>query len=423
MRVAIIGLIALACALPAAADDWPHWRGPTRSDISGESSRFDEGAWPPGDPAWTASVGEGGSSPVAAAGCVYTLGWRDGSEHLECRDLPSGALHWTQSYSAPRHGRHHAGDEAHYSGPSATPEFDPQTGLLYTLGIDGDLNCWDVGHAGARVWGLNLYEAFGAGRRPDVGGGQRDYGYTCAPLALGEALVVEAGSPQGTLIALDRRTGERLWASECRDSAGHTGGMVPLTVEDIACVAVLTLHRLLIVRVDAGHEGETLAEFPWETHFANSIPSPVAFDDSIILTSGYSQSRTVRVRLSRTGAELVWEARNQFSKVGTPVVHDGRIYVAWQKLRCLDWETGALLWEGGRFGDDASLILTADERLIVFGARTLALCETATRSPGAYTELASRDGVCSARCWPHVVLSNGRILCRDRDGNFICATL
>ena len=419
----LIVALVLATALACPADDWPHFRGPARDGISAESSRHDEGAWPPGDPAWTAHVGEGGSSPIIAGGHVYTLGWRDGQDALECRDLATGELLWAQSTPAPQYGRFHAGDERLYSGPSATPELDAATGLLYTLGIDGDLACRDTTREGELVWSLNLYETFGAGQRPDVGGGVRDYGYTCAPMALDGALLVEAGSPQGTLIALDPRTGERLWASECTDPAGHTASMAPLTVDGIPCVAVMTLRGLLVARVDAGHEGQTLVQFPWETHYANSIASPAVLDDSIVLTSGYSQSRTVRVRITSAGAELVWEAKNRYSKVCTPIIHEGSIYFAWQKLRCLDWETGEQRWEGGRCGDDASLILTADERLIVLGAKTLALCETAARAPEAYTELSLRGSVGSDYCWPHVALSDGRLLCRDRDGNLLCFDL
>ena len=423
MRVTLALILVLA--IPCAADDWPHFRGPDRDGITAESSRFDDGAWPPGDPAWTAQVGEGGSSPIVAGGRVYAFGWRDGSDYLECRDLATGEVVWTQSAPAAQYGRFHRYDEGQYSGPSATPELDTETGLIYTLGPDGDLACRDTSSAGKLLWSLNLYDSFGAGQRPEVsvGGGIHDYGYTCAPLVLGDALIVEAGSPEGSLVALNKRTGERLWASECTDEAGHTGSIVPLNVEGITCVAVLTLRRLLVARVDRGHEGETVADFPWETQSAISLASPVVFGDSIVLTSGYSQSRTVRVRISAAGAEEVWEAKNRYSKVATPIVHDGHVYLSWQKVRCLDWETGEQRWEGGRFGDDATMILTADDRLIVLGAKTLALCETAVRSPDAYTELAKVKGVGSDSLWPHVVLSNGRILCRDRMGNMVCFAL
>lgn len=418
-RVAL--LLALLPAL-AGADDWPHWRGPNRDDTTGELSRWEEGAWPPGEPVWVASVGAGGSSPIVVGGRVYTLGWRDGADFVECRDAATGALLWSQSYPAPKWGRHHAMDESVYHGPSSTPEFDAQTGYLYTLSLDGDLNCWDTGHEGARVWGRNLIDDFAVPQRPPIGGRVHDYGYTSAPLVYGEWLLVEVGAPDGNLMAFDKRTGEVRWVSSCTDPAGHTGGLAPLEVEGVPCVAVLTLHRLLVVRLDAGHEGETLTEYPWETSYAQSIATPVPFGDSVVLTSGYSQSRTVRVRITAGGAELVWEAKQRYSKVCTPIVRDGAVYFAWQKLRCLDWETGELRWEGGSFGDDASLLLTGDDRLIVFGHRALVLCEGAARAD-AYTELSRRAGVGGAASWPHVVLADGRLYARDLEGTLMCFDL
>lgn len=419
MRVVLVLTLLPTLAL---AEDWSHWRGPSRDGATAESSRWEDGAWPPGEPAWTASVGVGGSSPLVVGGRVYTLGWRDDADHLECREAATGALLWAQSYPAPKWGRHHAMDESLYRGPSSTPEFDAQTGYLYTLSLDGDLNCWDTGREGARVWGRNLIDDFAVPQRPPTAGRVHDYGYTSAPLVHGEWLLVEVGAPTGNLMAFDKRTGAVRWASECADPAGHTGGPAPLRVDDIPCVAVLTLHRLVVVRLDAGHEGATFAEFPWETSFGQSIASPMPFGDSVVLTSGYSQSRTARVRITPGGAELVWEARNLFSKACTPVVRDGAVCFAWQKLRCLDWETGALRWEGGSFGDDASLLLTGDGRLIVFGHRALVLCEGPARA-NAYTELSRRADVCGAASWPHVVLADGRLYARDLDGTLLCFDL
>ena len=95
------------------------------------------------------------------------------------------------------------------------------------------------------------------------------------------------------------------------------------------------------------------------------------------------------------------------SKVCTPVIHGGHVYFAWQKVRCLDWETGEQKWEGGSFGDPGSCVVTADDRLIVYGGNgKLALVETAERSPTEYKELAVRDRplqdprLAARRCWP-----------------------
>jgi hypothetical protein len=148
------------------ADDWPHWRGGSRNSHGGESSGWQGGEWIDPKPVWNANVGEGSTSPIVAAGRLYVLGWSDGRDRLHCLDAVSGKRLWTTEYAAPRHARHATGDEGLYSGPTATPEFDPATGSLYTLGSDGELACWDTRQNGKLVWRMNLYERFDAPQRP-----------------------------------------------------------------------------------------------------------------------------------------------------------------------------------------------------------------------------------------------------------------
>ena len=72
---------------------------------------------------------------------------------------------WSVNYKCPKYGRFHMGDEGLYSGPSSTPEYDPTTKLLYTVSTDGDLNCWDSGAEGKKLWGRNLYDDYKAERQ------------------------------------------------------------------------------------------------------------------------------------------------------------------------------------------------------------------------------------------------------------------
>jgi outer membrane protein assembly factor BamB len=416
------GLLILTAFLPLPAADWPHWRGPQRNDTSTEESGWKPGMpWLPRDVAWSVNVGEGSTSPVVVQGRLFTLGWRDGQDHVVCLDATTGKRQWRVSYKAPRYGRHATGDEGLYSGVTATPEYDASTGLLYTLGVDGDLHCWDTARSGARVWSLNLYEKYGVRQRPRIGrSGLRDYGYTTAPLIQGDLLIVEVGADEGNLMAFDKRSGQRRWVSQSKDQAGHTGGPVPMTVEGKPCVAVLTLRHLLVVRIDGEQAGRTVAEYAWETEFANSIATPAVHEDHVLITSAYNHESICKLKITLQGAKKVWEAPYA-SGVCTPVVHRGHIYWAFQKLRCLDLATGRQLWEGGSFGDAGSCILTADERLIVWGKQgKLVLAETAGRSRGKYVELAVRDSLSSTDVWPHVVLADGRLFCKDRLGQLAC---
>lgn len=425
-RGAVSGLLVLAGMLAAlglaTAEDWPYWRGPNRNDTTSGDSGWDDGAWPLGEPTWTVNVGRGASSPLIAGDRAYAMGWADGQDTVYCLDAATGQEVWRQSYRCPQYGRYHHGDEGAYDGVSSTPSYDRDTGYLFTLSTDGDLNCWDTNRGGARAWGLNLYDSFRVLRRPDTGGGRRDYGYTTSPLIYADWVVVEVGAEEGALVAFDKTSGRRQWASECRDAAGHTGGLVPMTVEGVPCIAVLTLHRLLVVRLDPGREGATLATHDWETDLGNNIVTPAVEGDGVILTSGYNINRMAKVKVSSGGATELWEQR-YISKVCSPVIHNGHVYFAWGRLRCLDFQTGQQRWEGGSFRDDSSCLVTSDGRLIVFGSQAIALVETADRSPDSYRELSVRKGVGSSQTWPHVALANGRLYAKDREGNLFCFAL
>ncbi|MEX0712581.1 MAG: PQQ-binding-like beta-propeller repeat protein, partial [Pirellulales bacterium] len=328
-RIVAAGLLVACLMGPgwrASAEDWPHWRGPQRNGVVAEHSGFKGGEWPAGEAAWNKNVGEGSSSPLVVAGRLYTMGWRDGRDTVLCLDAATGNEIWHQSYPCPRFGRRAMGDEGLYSGPQSTPEYDAATRLLYTLSIDGDLNCWDTASQGRKVWGLNLYQQYDVPRRPQHRrSGHRDYGYTTAALAQGEWLIVEVGDDEGTLMSFDKRSGVRVWTSECKDPAGHTGGPVPITVEGVPCIAVLTYQGLLVARLDAGNEGRTVATYEWSTDFANNIATPAVHGNSVLITSGYNRNAICRIDVSLAGARKAWE-QPLHSKICSPIVHQGHVY-------------------------------------------------------------------------------------------------
>lgn len=404
-------------AIPSIADDWPGWRGPNRNDVVGESSGWTGKDWLSPDVAWKKNVGEGSTSPIVVGDRLFVMGWRDGKDFLYCLQAETGEENWSTSYKCPRYGRLATGDEGLYSGPTSTPEYDKATGLLYSLSCDGDLICWDTNKRGQRIWSVNLYETYTIHRRPKVGrSGQRDYGYTTAPLVHDNWVIVEAGADEGTLLAFDKSTGKQVWRSEARGPAGHTGGVTPINVEGIPCVAVMTFNGLLITRLDAGHEGRTVAQYEWITDFVNNIATAAVFENYVLITSAYNHQAICKLEITLKEARKIWEQPFP-SKVCSPIIHNGYVYFAWQRMRCLDFATGEQKWEGGAFSDPGSCILTKDNRLIIWGGQgRLALVDTADRSPSKYNELASTDRVFSTDVWPHVVLANRRIFCKDRKG-------
>lgn len=418
-------ILILLLSATVESGDWPHWRGPARNDVVSEASGWDGKTWIKGE-LWQAAVGEGSSSPIVVGSRVYLTGWSDNRDTLVCLNADTGKEVWRQQYSSPRYGRVAVGDQSLYSGACSTPEYDSETGWLFTLSVDGDLNAWDTKTEGKQAWSLNLYQRYEAKRRPEVAvrkRTQRDYGYMSSPLVVGDQLIVEAGGKAGNLVAVDKRTGRELWTSENRDEAGHTGGPVPITIEGVPCVAILTLRNLVVTRIDGANAGKTVAVYPWTTDFANNIPTPAVFKNSVIITSAYNHYAMCRVDVTLAGATRAWE-NELASGVCSPLIHDGRVYWAWRGVHCVDFETGKELWSGGKVGSQGSCILTSDDRLVVYANKgDLSLVETAKRSPQKFTQVAAAGVLSRTDAWPHVVLANGRLICRDRAGSVRCVAV
>ena len=418
-------LLVLLMAIPVESADWPHWRGPARNDVSQEASGWDGKTWLKGE-LWQAAVGEGSSSPIVVGNQVFLTGWAENRDTVFCLDADTGKELWKQRYDSPRYGRFAVGDQSLYSGACSTPEYDPASHVLFTLGVDGDLNAWDTRQQGRRLWSLNLYDRYKAVRRPEVAvrrKTQRDYGYVSSPLISQDHLIVEVGVQSGNLVAFDKRTGKEQWRSENRDEAGHTGGPVPMTVEGVPCVATLTLRNLVVTQIAGLSAGKTIATYPWTTDFANNISTPAVSGDSVIVTSAYNHVAVCRLKVTLQGATKVWE-NELASGVCSPIIHDSKVYWAWNGVHCVDFESGKELWSGGKVGSQGSCILTEDDRLIVYANRgDLSLVETAKRSPKNYAQLAAESVLSRTDAWPHVVLANGRLICRDRSGSVRCVAV
>ncbi|MBM3237787.1 hypothetical protein FJZ31_15975 [Candidatus Poribacteria bacterium] len=437
LSITVFALIdATTVALGA---DWPQWRGPNRKDITPESSGWPD-SWPP-KRIWSKNVGRGCTSPIIVDGRLYVMGWQGegnlrenpiGTDTVYCFNALTGEELWKQTYSCRYQSRVRTGDEGAYGGPSSTPAFDPQTGYLYTLSIDGDLRCWNTKQKGQLVWPKNFYDEYNIPQRPPPSspsphagregvGGQRDYGFTSSPLIQGDLVIVEVGDNEGTVMAFNKRTGQRQWRSTCNEPAGHTSGPVSLTVQGISCLANLTLRKLVVMRTDKGHEGQTMAEYDWQTDYANNIATPAVFDNQIVLTSSQNVSSTCLVEVSLNGVREKWRTR-EHSQVSSPVIYKGCIYLADGSFKCLDFETGQLKWKGGNFDHGSCLITAGDDKVIAFGRGKLVLIE-AFPADNQYHELSSVKEIVPDVCYPHVVLSDGIICCKDKAGNMVCFSL
>ncbi|HSG69180.1 MAG TPA: PQQ-binding-like beta-propeller repeat protein [Planctomycetaceae bacterium] len=424
----VLVAIAVASGSASSAEDWPHWRGLHRNDKVDEHSGWKDGAWKLAE-RWKINVGEGSTTPVVIGNRLYTMGWKDNRDTVICLDTENGKTFWSKGYPSPRYARNSEGDEGLYFGTTSSPEFDPESQFLYTLSCDGELICWDTTRQGETVWKMNLYDEYKMPKRPGNGERKnrhvRDYGYTTAPLVYKNWLIVEVGAPSGTVRAFDKKTGKSIWVSEYNNFAGHSGSPVVMSVEGTPCLLIFAQFELVAMRLDKGHEGETIGTYPWNSEYANNILTPTIAGEEVLISSFHSHERTskpatCKLTVTLTGFRRDWE-QPLGSHIGSPIIHKDRVYIAGPHLYCLDWRTGETVWEGENFNYGASCVLTQDERLIVLGNRgELLLAESAVHSPEKFTALASRKTLSGKDLWSHVVLANRKIYCKDVVGNLLC---
>src|SRR5947209_9056937 len=199
----------LALVLPGAtafADDWPQWQGPDRTADSKEPGLLKE--WPKDGPplAWKANgIGEGMGGVAISGSRIYTTGDSDGSAWLYALNESDGKEVWKAKIG--RGGK--LGNVFRPAGPRATPTVDGDR--LYVLGQHGDLVCFTT--EGKEVWRTNYVK--------DLGGIVPVWGFSESPLVDGDKLVCTPGTEDGTLMALDKKTGKPIW--KCQVPEGPTG--------------------------------------------------------------------------------------------------------------------------------------------------------------------------------------------------------
>jgi len=175
---------------------WPHLRGPRYNAHSDETGLAD--SWPPEGPPvlWTQELGSGYSALVAVGNQVYTQRQTLADQSVVCLDADTGELVWEHSYGWPYE------PGGMYPGPRATPTYGD--GLLVFAAPDGLVGCLRAAD-GRRMWAVNVKEKFR--------GRGTEFGYACSPLLEDGKVIVPAGGPEASVVALDLRDGSPVWTS------------------------------------------------------------------------------------------------------------------------------------------------------------------------------------------------------------------
>lgn len=285
------------------------------------------------------------------------------------------------------------------NGPRATPTIAGD--IVVGLGARGALVALDR-RTGETLWARHL--------RQDFGATAPRWGYAGSPLVDGDLVLVDAGGSEGAgVIALALDSGEEVWRA--LDTKAGYAAPVPIDVGGLRQTVFFTADRLAGVETATGR---ALWQLPWKTSYDVNAATPVIVPpDRLFVASGYGVGGallqleviddSVQVReLWRTS-----EMKNQFS---TSVLFRGHLYgFDGSIFMCIEAATGERLWRTRGFGHGS--LLAADGRLIVLSDDgSLALVEP---SPAEYRELA-RVQLFDSRTWTMPSLADGKLYVRDQ---------
>lgn len=340
----------------AVLRNWPQWRGP-----------WANGTAPSADPplSWSEThgvrwklklPGHGTATPIVWENLVYVL-------TAVPQDKPAGAASGTTTPSAtggpggmtetsdraqaftvlaydrstgkpawertPRRQVPHAGHHRDHGYASASPTTDGEV-LIAHFGSYGTY-AYDL--QGKLLWEKDLGDmrtrnSFGEGSSPVLHGNT--------------VLILWDHEEADFLVALDKRTGAELWRQSREEP---TGWCTPVVVRHGDKTQVVVNGTNKVRSYDLA-TGALLWECGGQT--ANAIPSPVGFEDRVLVTSGFRGSALMAIRLDRTGDltgtdAILWSYNRHTPYVPSPLVCDGLLYLFAENnamLSVMDARTG-----------------------------------------------------------------------------------
>jgi len=400
-------LAAWALALPlATADDWPRFMGPRQDNTSAETGlAFD---WPKGGPpeVWRKRLGPSFSPPVVAGGTLIAFHRIMNDEVIEAVDARTGERRWQFRYPTRYNDRYR-----YNGGPRSSPTIDD--GRVYTHGAEGVLTCLDL-ETGRKAWQRPLNR--------DLGAPQAFFGVGTPPVIDGDVIVLNPGGPDGAgIVGVDTRTGKTLW--KATDHGASYSAPVVRTVGDQRLAFVLTAEGLVVLEPKTGTVRHT---HRFRSVYRESVnaASPVVVGDVVMLSAAYRVG-SVSLQVTPDGLAPLWRDKESLQcHWATPIHHEGFLYGVDGRheeeaaLKCVDWDTGIVLWTAPRGLGRMTSILVQGHLLAMAERGHLVLIEA---NPERYVQKQAVK-VLSPPCWAPPVLAGGLVYVRN-ETDLLCLDL
>ncbi len=405
----VAGAAVTTLAQPRPAD-WPGWRGANRDGRSPDRGLLAQ--WPQGGPrlVMTAkNLGAGFSSVAVTGGRIYTMGDRDGAQHVIALSDSDGREVWSARVGP-------VWDDE-YAGPRGTPSVSD--GMVYAVGTEGDIVALDAA-TGQERWRRHFVRDFG-GRM------MSSWKFAESPLVDGDRVIVTPGGRDAIMVALDRKTGRDIWRATMGafQSRGPEGaGYASIVISNgggVKQYVQLTGRGVISVRASDGW-------FMWGYgRVANgtaNIPTPIVAGDHVFASSGYGTGAAL-LKINPAG-DRTTVSEVYFLDPGTFQNHHGNMVLVGSHIYgghghnrgipiALELSTGDVAWGGNirNAGQGSAAVAYADGHLYFRYQNGVMMLIEAT--PQGYREKGSFE-IPNVRnpSWSHPVVINGRLYLREQ---------
>lgn len=411
----LIAIASLGSTSLLTSADWPHFLGP-RQDLHSEETGLDFNFTEKGAKLlWEVERGKGHAGPVVADGKLVFIHQVEKKEQIRCLDAGTGAEIWEHSYPV---------DVAQSYGivdaPRSSPVIDPETGLVYTLGNDGDLICFALAD-GKIAWQVKLPQLFGPS--PFF------FGYGSCPLIFKEKLIVHAGAEGACLAALNKKDGTVIWQT---DHAWHGSYASPVVTKINGQDRILVFAGGMVKPPTGGllcvnpEDGKIDSEFSWRSdNFASvnaTTPVPCG-ENRVFLTEDYGLGGVMLEYGPDFTPRVLWTSPEFGCQFQTPLYHEGVIYGFGGNgglMLAYDVASGSHLWNEAFYqttipwkGRDVPISL-GHAHLIHIDGGFLCLTEDGALirmelSAAGFRILSSTRLFYAPETWAPPVVSNGRL--------------
>lgn len=417
--LASVSLVSAAPDSRPSSADWPQWRGPARDGISKETGLLTQ--WPQAGPplAWKAAgLGSGLSSLAIVDGKIYTMGDKDGAQHVIALSGKDGKVLWATKIGAPW--------EDQFAGPRGTPAVDG--GRVYAIGTEGDLVSLDAA-TGKEIWRKHMERDLG-GRVMSI------WKWSESPLVDGDRLIVTPGLPDSLMVALDKKTGKEIWRTKTAESLGTNGkdgaGYSSAVISSgggVKQYVQLVGRGLIGVRAS---DGKLLWSYNKVANSTANISTPVVQGDYVFSSTGY-QTGSALLKLAKAGdgvtAQEVYflPAKSFQNHHGGFVLIGDHIYGGHGHNKgfpvCVEMATGKVVWGGDGSdvlapGTGSAAVTAADGHLYFrYQNGKMALIEA---TPQGYKQKGLFDiPNVNGPSWSHPVVLDGKLYLREQDNLYV----